>query len=210
MSTKLVPQLLSEDEVLRNRVLTCPGEGWIDLLSRYASLIQGRIASYRFSPDDAEDVYQEVCLRLVKNEAKLLRDWDPTRGPLPLYLGLITTSVCLNYLKSGFYAYRQRKLEPKKGTWSQWEIFALLEDPAPTPAERLQRLERLRQVETYLEAWADSRVLSQRDRLFIRFRLGGMSYEELSAILGISLSYSKVLFFRLRKDLIQFFIQQLR
>ncbi len=54
-------------------------------------------------PADVMDVAQNVFIRLVKDDYKLLRSFDPNRASLKTWLTVVTRSTALDFLKSGFY-----------------------------------------------------------------------------------------------------------
>ncbi|MCG3198740.1 MAG: hypothetical protein GHCLOJNM_03245 [bacterium] len=206
MASRVMAGSPVEEQWIRDQVEVSREEGWSAFLQGFESFIRFRISLYRFSPEDAEDVFQEVCLRLAKDDSRLLREWDPNKAPLSGYLGVITSSVCLSFLKSAYYSYSRRKVSLSDTEWRRGEVYALLEDTAPTPEERLSRLERLERIETLLESWMRGRSLSAEDCLLVRLRIGGMSYREASNILGISLVNAKVRFHRLKEDLARFLL----
>ena len=48
---------------------------------------------------DVEEVIQNVYLKLLKNDRALLRRYDPDRASLTTWIGLITRSVTIDYLR---------------------------------------------------------------------------------------------------------------
>ena len=57
-------------------------------------------------PADVMDVTQNVFVRLVKNDYKLLRSYNPEKAGMRTWLTIITRSTTLDFLKSGFYGAR--------------------------------------------------------------------------------------------------------
>lgn len=58
---------------------------------------------------DAVDVSQDVFVRLIKDDYRLLRTYDPERAALPAWLTVVATSVALNRLRRP--EYRQDTVE---------------------------------------------------------------------------------------------------
>jgi DNA-directed RNA polymerase specialized sigma24 family protein len=51
------------------------------------------------SPDDIGDVLQDCFLRLVRDDYRLLRRFDPGRATLSTWLGVIATSAAIDHLR---------------------------------------------------------------------------------------------------------------
>src|SRR6476660_10076107 len=71
---------IAEDERLVQACLGGDEKAWNTLIDKYNRLIYSVPVKYGFSPDDAGDVFQNVCIDLVTNRAKLrkiesLRSW---------------------------------------------------------------------------------------------------------------------------------------
>lgn len=62
-------------------------------------------------PADVMDVTQNVFMRLVQNNYKLLRQFDPGRASLKTWLVVITRSTALDFFKNGFYGARLQLIE---------------------------------------------------------------------------------------------------
>lgn len=57
---------------------------------------------------EVEDVVQEIFVKLFENDAKLLRSWDPERGPLGGFVALL----CDHYVFSLFRSGKRRPWTP--------------------------------------------------------------------------------------------------
>ena len=102
---------------------------WDQFVARFAPVIYAAIrrafAAAGWPFDDAEDVFQDVFLRLSRNDFRLLHNYDPARAALSTYLTIISRSVALN-------AMRRKRLavEPLEAAG---DIAAEAPEPAPEP-----------------------------------------------------------------------------
>jgi RNA polymerase sigma-70 factor, ECF subfamily len=166
------------EHVLVARALARDGDAWRELLRRYGRLILACIARtgkrYRItlSEADVEDVYAEVCLRLLANDMRRLRVWDPRRAKLSTWIGMMAVQATADQLRA--VAHRPA---------DRLGVAHLDEraDQRPGPAETLLARERWDQLEVRLES------LSPRDRRFfvLHFALG-LDPESVAKTLGIS------------------------
>ncbi len=51
------------------------------------------------SPDEHEDISQEVYLKLSRNDFGLLRKFDPTKAKLSTYIAVVARSTAIDYLR---------------------------------------------------------------------------------------------------------------
>ena len=70
----------AEDERLVQECLSGDQKAWNTLIDKYKRLIYSVPVKYGFSPDDAGDIFQNVCIDLFTNLSKLrkiesLRSW---------------------------------------------------------------------------------------------------------------------------------------
>lgn len=78
---------------------------WDAFVQRYASVIMaavGRVLSGRGlagDPQRVEDVCQEVFVRLIKNDYRLLRSYDPDRASIITWLTIIARSSAIDSLR---------------------------------------------------------------------------------------------------------------
>ena len=74
------PAVAAEDERLVQDCINGDEQAWNRLIDKYKRLIYSIPVKYGFSPDDAADVFQSVCVELFTNLSKLrkiesLRSW---------------------------------------------------------------------------------------------------------------------------------------
>ncbi|GAB7079426.1 RNA polymerase sigma factor [Megalodesulfovibrio paquesii] len=83
---------------------------WSQLLGAYGPLIRKAVrwtlrnhpAKFAGPELEAEqdDIFQDICFRLVRSEYKLLRTYDPTRGSFATWLCVVARSAALDHLRN--------------------------------------------------------------------------------------------------------------
>lgn len=185
------------DEDLVACVLSDPEEGMKVLLAQHGALIRTLIRRQGFSNEDCKEVYQEVSLRLIKDNLKLIKGWDPTRCPLRGYLAVITQSACLNFYRSSFHRYSREKATQDEVSWAlEWA-----QSNTSTPLERLERHRLLERLARGLDALQGMGRFTEQDRLIFEFRIGGMTWEQIAESLGISCQTARNRMYRLKQAL---------
>jgi RNA polymerase sigma-70 factor, ECF subfamily len=174
--TNLIPSLLTNDE-----------RAWRTFHELYSNRLLGAISrvTRRFpqltGTDHVDEIYGTLCLRLLSDDKRRLRSFDPERGtPLGAWLCTLARNSAHDFLRD-----RQRQpwlarlsddgadAEPRSDTPDAFNVYATREQ-----AERLEEL---------------MTTLSERDQEFLRAYLQGLEPEEIASELGISVStvYSK-------------------
>jgi RNA polymerase sigma-70 factor (ECF subfamily) len=95
------------DRDLLARVLRSDERAWGELVRRYRSLVYrcitkvtGKYAS-SMGGSDADEVYAEVLMQLLRDDMHKLRMYDPTRGTkLGSWIGMIAVNAAYDYLRS--------------------------------------------------------------------------------------------------------------
>jgi DNA-directed RNA polymerase specialized sigma24 family protein len=103
----------------------------------------------------------------------------------------MVASACLNFLKSSFHRFNRLTTDIDTA-------ISFLEDPAPSPAERLERLEIVHVLRKSLSAAVEKGFIRHDDALLFELRLGGMSYSEISRLWGVSAETLGTRFHRLK------------
>jgi RNA polymerase sigma-70 factor, ECF subfamily len=172
----LIPSLLSDDE-----------RAWRTFHELYASRLQGAISRVtRHFPqltgtDHVDEIYGTLCLRLLSDDKRRLRSFDPARGtPLGAWLCALAKNSAHDFLRS-----RQR--QPWLGRLADELDSAEPCSDLPDPFSVCAMHEGARQLEQLLA------TLSERDQEFMHAYLEGLEPEEIAGELGISVStvYSK-------------------
>jgi len=181
------------DHVLVARALARDGGAWRELLRRYGRLIlacitrTGKRYGLVLSEPDVEDIYADVCLRLLAEDMRRLRAYDPRRAKFSTWVGMIAVQATTDHL-------RVIARRPTVGMPSSAEQNP---DVRPGPAEALMARERWEQIEARLN------TMTPRDRRFfvLHFALG-LDPEAVASALGISKKTVYTRVHRIRKLLL--------
>lgn len=111
---------------------------WSELLRGSRGLVYSICAQYAHSPEDVEDLMQEVLLRIWQR----LGDYDPARGELKAWIATLTRNLCVDtWRRSGM----QRATVSLDASASEEESHASfgqrIPDPRPTPEQMAARAE---------------------------------------------------------------------
>ena len=166
------------EPILVARALAREGGAWRELLRRYGRLIltcvarTGKRYGVAMSEPDVEDIYADVCLRLLADDMRRLRAFDPRRAKLSTWIGMISAQAAVDHLR----------VVARRPTIGLPAHLDERPDARPGPAETLLARERWDQIEARLE------TLTPRDRRFfvLHFALG-LDPESVAATLGISI-----------------------
>jgi RNA polymerase sigma-70 factor (ECF subfamily) len=167
------------DAAVVERVLTGDREAYATLVRRYQEVLYRHALGMVGEPDAAADLVQDS---LVKGYTSLAQCNDPAR--FGAWIFRILRNRCLDYLKN-----RRRQTVP------------LEEDAAPAPSrddpeQDLHRSELRRTVTGALETLPEA----QREAFLLK-HVDGRSYEEMSEMLGASVSALKMRVMRAREAL---------
>ena len=174
--TTLIPSLLMNDE-----------RAWRTFHELYSSRLQGAISrvTRRFpqlsGTDHVDEIYGTLCLRLLSDDKRRLRSFDPGRGtPLGAWLCTLARNSAHDFLRS-----RQR--QPWLGRLADEVSEVEPRSDAPDAFNQYLTREQIERLEELLT------TLSVRDQEFMRAYLEGLEPEEIAEQLGISVStvYSK-------------------
>jgi RNA polymerase sigma-70 factor (ECF subfamily) len=110
-------------------------------------------------PDEVEDVAQDVFVRLIRDDCRLLRTYDPARSSLVTWLTIVARSTALDGL-------RRRRIET--------EAIESHDPPAPAPPPAPEAVE------------VPADLLTERQRLVLHLVFDRqMPVQEVSRLLGI-------------------------
>lgn len=179
----------ADDTALVQALIEGDEDAWRTFHDVYSPAILETIAAVRsrfphiIGPDDVRDIYAELCLQLLGNDGRRLRQFDPSRGtPLRAWLGVLARHAAFDLL-------RLRRRQPTV-RWKGEETTYLeaLHSDAPDPFGICCMRERARLFSALV---AD---LSDRDREFVQlYFYEGLDPEETAERLGICVGtvYSK-------------------
>jgi RNA polymerase sigma-70 factor (ECF subfamily) len=147
---------------------------------------------YRFigKRAQAEDLAQDVFIRVWQ----AAKSYEP-RAKFSTWIYRITANLCLNELKS---AGRKKLIPYFPGEEGKEGGFETISDESPSAEERLLAEERIRQISDALQSLPEK----QRMALILK-RYDDLSYQEISKILGCSVSAVESLLVRAKKNLLE-------
>ncbi len=178
------PKDWTDAELLR-RVLRTESVAWNELVRRFRSLIYrcvtkviGRYDSV-LSNADADEVYADVLLALVRDDMRKLRLYDARRGTkLSSWIGMIATNVAYDYLRG---TARRPILDRIDGVPD-------IEEVKESPLDGILSTERRAHLNEMLADYSD------KDRAFVSlYYAQGLDAEEVAEEMKISVKtvYSK-------------------
>ncbi len=174
--TSLIPNLLKNDE-----------RAWRTFHEVYASRLHGAISrvTRRFpqlgGTDHVDEIYGTLCLRLLSDDKRRLRSFDPGRGtPLGAWLCTLARNSAHDFL-------RNRLRQPWLGRLAEEVTEAEPRSEEPDAFSLCAQAEQARRLDELMS------TLSERDQEFLDAYLEGKEPTEIAAELGISVStvYSK-------------------
>ena len=169
---------MSADEaVLVQRCLRGDADAVQALVDRFQPEVYGLCVRLLRHRHDAEDVTQEVFLRIFRS----LRRWDPSRPLKPWIMG-ITVNRCRTWLT-------QRSRRP--------ELLDYLQDTAPGPAPD-DSAELVREIQAALKD-----LRPEYRSVFVLFHQQGQPYEEIAAALERPVGTIKTWLHRARLEVLE-------
>ena len=170
------PRDWTEAELLR-RVLGHDGRAWAELVRRYRPVIFRCITRILgrgcfSSATDADEVYAEVMISLVRDDMRKLRLYDPARGAkLGSWIGLLAKNAAHDYIRAHAGKPRPDPMDREIDIDSERE----------SPLDDMLRSERRARLEALLAEYSD------KDREFFALYFGrGLTVEEVAVEMGIS------------------------
>ena len=177
------------DEELMGRIARRDAQAFEVLIRRHQRRILNLI--YRSIGDriEAEDVAQEVFLRVWR----AAEDYEP-KAKFTTWVYRIAVNLCLDSIKSPYY--RQSFVHPERGVESPAEKEGPAGEGAPSPEELLIDAEESGRI------FAAIQGLPANQRLAVVLKkFDGLSYDEISRILGCSVAAVESLLVRAKKTL---------
>jgi RNA polymerase sigma factor (sigma-70 family) len=168
---------VSDDAALVRRCLHEEAEAIRTLVERFQSEVYGLCVRLLNHRHDAEDVTQEVFLRVFRS----LRRWDASRPLKPWIMG-IAVNRCRTWMA-------QRARRP--------EVVDYLQDTAPSPATD-DAAELLSEIQTAVAA-----LRPEYRSVFVLFHERGQPYEEIAAALGRPVGTVKTWLHRARLEVLE-------
>jgi RNA polymerase sigma-70 factor, ECF subfamily len=174
--TTLISMLLEDDE-----------SAWRLFHQRYGHRVQGAIftVTRRFpqlsSSDAVDEIYAIVCLRLLCDNKRRLKSFDPRRGTR------LGSWLCTLARNSAHDFVRGRRRDPWLGRAADDAAITEVESDAPDAFSICASREQARQVSSVIE------TMSERDQEFMDLYLEGLAPAQIAESLGVALNtvYSK-------------------
>jgi RNA polymerase sigma-70 factor, ECF subfamily len=179
----------ADDAVLVKALIDGDEDAWRTFHDVYSPAILDTIGAVRsrfshiIGSDDVRDIYAELCVQLLGNDMRRLRQFDPLRGtPLRAWLGVLARHAAFDLLRL--------RLRQPTVRWKGEETTYLeaLHSDAPDPLGICCMRERARLFAALVEG------LSERDREFVQlYFYEGLDPEQTAERLGICVGtvYSK-------------------
>lgn len=180
--------LTNVDRNLLQRCLQHDTGAWNDFVDRFIGLIYhvvhytAHLRSTPLSPEEVEDIAQEILLQVVANDYAVLKQFRG-KSSLATYLTVIARRICVHQLA---------KLAPSRKAIST-DLKRLEEDDHPRTRVGLERQEEVLKL---------LRRLPSKEREVVRlYYLEGRTYEEISATLNMPVNTIGPLLSRAKKRL---------
>jgi len=175
------------DNLLIEQCLKGQQSSFSELVNKYKSLVFN--LSYRMTNnlEDAEDISQEVFIRVYKS----LYNFNP-RYKFSTWLYQVTLNLCRDRFRKGKIPSISLDTPPNEG--DQKDFNSLIADPKNNQEEIFLQVEQT----NFINDLIASLPLKYREVIILR-HLRDLSYEEMSKILNISLGSVKSHLFRARE-----------
>jgi RNA polymerase sigma factor (sigma-70 family) len=189
----------SEEVKLIRTAAACDDQATVKLFRRFAGAIRHAIGRFASRPEDREDLHSEVVIRLLADDKRALRNWEP-RAPFAAYASSVAAHHCIDWIRS------EGKLPPTQvdpAALGHGSMIELLQATHPAPLDEepeqvLTQSERRTMVaEGLAELSADDRLV-----LFLRYEQG-MNGVEVAQALGLSHGAARQRIFRALRRLEQ-------
>jgi RNA polymerase sigma-70 factor (ECF subfamily) len=186
LPTPAQPDEGSLDFELMARIANGDHVAFRHLVERHQNAVIGTVAKMLGNPSEAQDIAQQVFLRVWRNAKRYQPD-----AKFTTYLFTITRNLVFNETRR-----RRRKKEVSSDAREEFSQQLIEERPDRQPDAQL--------LEAELQAAVDAAIASlpeiQRMAVILR-RYEQLSYEELASTLNLSISAVKSLLFRARGSL---------
>ncbi|MCB9783775.1 MAG: RNA polymerase sigma factor [Candidatus Omnitrophica bacterium] len=189
------------EQGLRDSLIKEPHHFWLVFWEKYGRLICSKVNSFHFSADDAQDVLQEISLYLLREDFKVLRNWDPKRSRLSTFLCVIAVSRCIDFKKKRDRS-RNREVTSAGSESEETEILDLMQSEDPSPEDRLQRVEKTEMVINAIHDLCQNGKIKPIDRQILQLRLLGKPAQEIATLVDMNESAVNKRFFRAKQVLV--------
>jgi len=161
--------LLPGDEKVVERCLRGDDAAWETVVNQYAKRIYNLTYRYTSRRDEAEDLTQEIFIRVYQN----LKSFRSDSGSFQSWIMKVGRNLIIDHYR------RTRRYQQAAGT-EEMEIMNLKDDKAPNPQRVAEQSEASRFVSEGLQALSPE----LKEAIILR-DLEGMAYLEIAELLGI-------------------------
>jgi RNA polymerase sigma-70 factor, ECF subfamily len=175
-----------EDLELMARVRDGDADAFAALVERHQHRVVGTVARMLGSPNDAEDIAQQVFVRVWKSAAR----WQPS-AKFTTWLMTITRNLVFNEVRRRGRAHTVPLEEPGDRAPREYEDRSTL-----SPQDAVSTAELEVAIDKAIQSLADQ----PRMALILR-RYEEMSYEDIAGVLGTTVPAVKSMLFRARAEL---------
>ncbi|MCX6867796.1 MAG: sigma-70 family RNA polymerase sigma factor [Verrucomicrobia bacterium] len=176
----------SLDFTLMARIAAGDHEAFRQLVERHQNAVIGTVAKMLGNPSDAEDIAQQVFLRIWRNAKRYHPD-----AKFTTYIFTITRHLVFNETRR-----RSRKKEVSSDAYEDHSKYLLEDSPDRQPDAEMLQAELLQAVDAAIASLPEV----QRMAVVLR-RYEQLSYEEIAKVLQLTVSAVKSLLFRARATL---------
>ena len=173
----------TDDLLLARRAARADTAAWDELIARYGSRIYGVAASFAGDPSEAEDLTQEIFLKLFRNLKRYRGD-----VPLAAWALRLSRNLCIDH-----YRHHRQRLRSETVDDTALQYVAETRD---NPQKRAQARQELARVHRILGEMPEilASILILRD-------LQGLHYEEIGTFLDLPSGTVKSRLNRARREL---------
>lgn len=161
--------MLPGDEKVVERCLRGDDAAWETVVNQYAKRIYNLTYRYTSRRDEAEDLTQEIFIRVYQN----LKSFRSDSGSFQSWIMKVGRNLIIDHYR------RTRRYQQAAGT-EEMEIMNLKDDKAPNPQRVAEQSEASRFVSEGLQALSPE----LKEAIILR-DLEGMAYLEIAELLGI-------------------------
>ena len=161
--------MLSGDSKLVERCLQGDDAAWETIVNAYGRRIYNLSYRYTSRGDEAEDLTQEVFIRVYQN----LRSYRSDAGSFQSWILRVARNLFIDH-------YRQTRRYQQSGGSEELETMNLKDDKTPNPQRAAEQVEASR----FLHAGLQALSPELKEAIILR-DLEGMAYQEITDLLGV-------------------------
>ena len=180
----------------------------LSVLREY-KLISVNLLERKILKEDIRDLVQEVYFRLVKNDCKALKTFEPKYDHAFYgYLSIISTNVVKDFFKKFSRLKRRVYIESIDEQPAISQKNALITKSMPSfigsnPEKRVIAKDLLQKVTSYFNSTNSTKEDKRKELLFQLYFIHGLSIKDISRIKGLNISHSNanVIIWRMKKEI---------